>query len=427
MRGTRRRDRIAAAFAVAFGLALAAGGAGAEPLVVRADILHTMGPAGTLRPGVVVVEDGRVVAVGGPDVAAPPGAEVLEAAVVTPGLVDTHSVVGLNGLYNVAADQDADEKSGWNQAALRALDGFNPREPLLAWLVAHGVTTVQAGPGEANPIGGLAGVCHTHGDDVAAMTLRFPSALLLSLGEPPKATYAEAKQAPLTRMGTAALIRQAFVAAEAYGRARSVDEGGGLLGRGKKKGGEPPARDLGKEALLLALTGEIPTLVRAEREDDLHTAIRIGREFSLDLHLAGAADGYLMARELWEAGVPVHVGPVMQRLGAIETLNASFENAAILADAGVPITFRSGFEAYVPKTRVVLFEAAVAAAYGLGTERALRALTVDAARTLGVADRVGSLEPGKLADLVLFGGDPFEYTTPVEAVIVEGEVAYRGE
>ena len=403
---------LAARLSCALALALPIG---AEPLFVSAELVHTSGAAGTFEHGVVRIEGGHIDAVGPASaVRIPAGVRVLEGAVITPGLIDTHSVVGLNGLLNVAADQDADERSGANQAGLRAIDGFNPREPGLKWLLRHGVTTVQTGPGEANPIGGLAGVFHTHGTSVEDMTLRFPSALVMTLGESPKMTYAQAKTAPLTRMGTAALIRQAFVAAQKYGEKNGADD-------------DSPTRDLGNEALLLALRAEIPTLITARRRDDIATALRIAREFSLDLHLANAVDGYLMAGELSEAGVPIHVGPVMERLGRIETLNASFEGPAILAAADVPITFQSGYEAYVPKIRVVLFEAAVAAAYGLGSERALRALTSDAAERLGVADRVGSLEPGKEADLVVWDGDPFEYTTHVLAVIVRGEVAYLRE
>jgi imidazolonepropionase-like amidohydrolase len=333
--------------------------------------------------------------------------------VVTPGLIDTHSTAGLAGIYNVPADRDADEVSGPNQAGLRALDGFNPREPLLGWLLAHGVTVVQSGPGEANPIGGLAGVFKTWGAGVEAMTLRFPSALVVTLGEPPKETYGAKLQAPVTRMGTAALLRTAFSEARTYAEKR-----------GKK---DPPARDLAKEALVLALEREIPVLATARREDDLATALRLAREFELELELADAVEGYLVADEIHAAGVPVHVGPVMERVAALETMNLSFENAAILARRGIPITFQSGFEDYVPRTHVVRFEAAVASAWGLGFEAALRALTLDAARRLRVDERVGSLEPGKDADLVLFDGDPFEYTTHVEAVVVDGSIAWRRE
>jgi imidazolonepropionase-like amidohydrolase len=400
-------------------LALALGAAphlarGAD-LVVEADLLHTAGPRGSIAGGVVVIRDGRIREVGERGrVAVPEGAAVLRAPVVTPGLVDAQSVVGLSGMANTDAERDVDEATGPTQAGLRAIDGVNPRDPLFDWLLAHGVTAVQTGPGEANPIGGLAGVFKTHGDRVESMTLRFPSALVVSLGERPKATYGEKQQLPMTRMGTAAVIRQAFVEAQAYRKS------GGLLG-GKKKGG----RDLAKEALVLALERKIPVLATARREDDLHTALRLAREFELDLQLADAVEAYLAVDAIREAKVPVLVGPVLERIGSPETINLSLENAAILARAGVPVAFRSGFEDYVPKTHVVLFEAAVAGAYGLGFERALAALTIEAARLLGVADRVGSLEPGKDADLALFDGDPFEYASHVDAVVVNGKVVYR--
>jgi len=388
-----------------------------ETLVIEAASLHTQGPEGTISDGIVVVHDDKIVSAGARGaVTIPEGAKRLQAAVVTPGLIDTHSVVGLAGLYNVPADQDVNETTGPNQAGLRAIDAFNPREPLLDWLLAHGVTVIQSGPGEANPIGGLAGIFKTHGDDVGAMTLRFPSALLMTLGEPPKATYGKKEQRPTTRMGTAAVIRSALVEAQGYAEKHA---------KPPKEDADPPARDLAKEALGLALAGEIPVLMTARREDDLATALRLADEFSLRLELADAVEAYLMSDRIREAGVPVHVGPVMERIGSIETLNLTLENAALLDQAGVPITFQSGFEGYVPRTHVVLFEAAVAGAYGLGFDRALEILTLDAARRLGIDDRVGSLEPGKDADLVLFDGDPFEYTTHVVATVVNGDVAYQ--
>jgi imidazolonepropionase-like amidohydrolase len=397
-------------------LALLPQQASAETLVVEGARVHTMGPAGTLEDAVVIVRDGRIAQVGERGrVPIPEGAVRLRGEVVTPGLIDTHSVAGLAGLYNVAADQDVNEATGPNQAALRAIDGFNPREPLLRWLLEHGVTVVQSGPGEANPIGGLAGVFRTHGDSVETMTLAFPSALVVTLGETPKATYAKKEQRPTTRMGTAAVIRAAFVEAQQYARARLKP----------KKDADPPARDLAKEALGLALERKIPVLATARREDDIATALRLAEEFDFELQLADAVEAYLQAERLARAGVPVHVGPVMERMGSLETMNLTLENAALLERSGVPITFQSGFEAYVPRTHVVLFEAAVAAAYGLGFERALEALTLDAARRLGIDERLGSLEPGKDADLVVFDGDPFEYTTHVDAVVVAGELVHQ--
>ncbi|MEN8184308.1 MAG: amidohydrolase family protein [Myxococcota bacterium] len=401
----------------AFLLGLLAAPALAGDIVVEADLLHTEGPRGTLEDGVVLVRDGRIAEVGSRGrVEIPPDATRLWAAVVTPGLIDTHSVAGLAGLYNVPADQDVNEATGPNQAALRAIDGFNPREPLLRWLLEHGVTVVQSGPGEANPIGGQAGIFKTHGESVAEMTLRFPSALVMTLGEPPKATYGAKKQRPSTRMGTAAVIRSALGEAQEYARKRDAPA---------KQDAEPPPRDLGKEALALALARRIPVIATARREDDIGTALRIAEEFDLDLQLADAVEAYLAADRIAEAGVPVHVGPVMERIGSLETMNLTLENAAILAGRGIPITFQSGFEGYVPRTHVVLFEAAVAGAWGLGFERALSALTLDAAQRLGIDDRVGSLEPGKHADLVLFDGDPFEYTTHIQAVLVDGEIVHQ--
>jgi imidazolonepropionase-like amidohydrolase len=397
----------------------------ADDLGVRAALLHTSGPLGTIENGALLIRGGKIAAVGrAEEVAFPSSLRVLEAAVVTPGLIDAHGVTGLAGAYNVPADQDQDERTGPNQAGLRAIDGFNPEEQLLRWLLRHGVTALQAGPGEANPIGGLAGVFKTHGGSLDEVLVRFPSALVFTLGEAPKRTYAADRKPPVTRMGTAALIRGALLEASEYAVKRKQATGLRIpLLSGSK--GEAPERDLSKEALGRALRGEIPALFTARREDDLETALRIGREFGLRVVLADAVEAYLMADRIREAGVPVLVGPVMERPGRHETINQSFENAAILQAAGIPIAFQSGFESYVPKTRVVLFEAAVAVAYGLPDAAALRALTIDSARLLGVDDRLGSLEPGKDADVVLFDGDPLEYTSHIEAVIVNGGLAWQ--
>ncbi len=417
--------RLFSALCIASVLALPALASAGDPVrAVRAEILHTMGPAGTLVDAVVVIEGNRVAQIGpSSQVALPDDVQPLRASVVTPGFVDAQSVVGLAGAYNVPADQDGDERTGPNQAGLRALDGFNPDEMLLDWLLAHGVTAVQTGPGEANPIAGLAGVFKTYGDSADAMVVRFPSALIFNLGEPPKRTYAKERKPPLTRMGTAALIRQALLEAGQYQAQRSGE------GRGirffSRKSDEPPSRDLHKEALGLVLSGEIPAIFTARREDDIVTALRIGNEFGLNIQLADAVEAYLMLERIRQSGVPILLGPVMERPATVETINHTFESAALLHAAAIPIAFRSGFESYVPKVRVVLFEAAVAVANGLTDAAALRALTIDSARLLGVDNRLGSIEPGKDADLVLFDGDPFEYTSHVEAVVVSGELAYQ--
>ena len=389
-----------------------------QQAAIVGEAVYTMGPQGVLRPGVVLVEDSRIKAVGPPEaVSLPEGWPVYRARVVTPGLIDAHTVVGLAGMYNVPADQDQNELTDPNQAELRAVDGYNPEEPLIAYLRSLGVTTIQAGPAPVNPIAGQAGIFKTSGHVLDEVLVKFPSAMLFTLGEAPKEVYGRRHKPPSTRMATAALIRKALNKARIYLQKKQTS------GR-KKEAGSEAELDLKSEALIPVIQGRLPALFTAHREDDILTALRIGREFNLDLILDGATEAYLVADVLARAGVPVIVHPTMQRIDRMEHYNTSLENAAILARRGIPIAFQSGYESYVPKTRVVLFEAAIAMANGLGFERALRALTRDAASMLGIADRVGSLEPGKDADVVLFNGDPFEYTSHVLRVFVNGHLAY---
>jgi imidazolonepropionase-like amidohydrolase len=404
----------------------AAGAPGSErALAVRAALLHTSGPAGTVRDGMVIVRGGKVVEAGpASTVKVPSGAERLEidGAVVTPGLIDTHCALGLSGALNVAGDRDQDETSGPRQADLRAVDAFNPAEPLLRYALEQGLTAFLSGPGEANPIGGQAAVFKTAGGSLQEMVVRSPAAMVFALGEEPKTTYGRQNKAPTTRMSTAALIRKALEQARQYRDRRRAYEA-----KPEKERKDPPEIDPELEALGAVLDRKMPALFAAHRRDDLGTALRIGLEFGLDLILSRATEAYLMADELARAGVGVSAGPTMQRLDRLEVINASLENAAVLAARGVPLALQTGYEDYVPKSRVLRWEAGMAMANGLGFERTLKAVTIDAARLLRVAERLGSLEPGKDADLVVFSGDPFEYATAVEAVLIDGRLVYRRE
>jgi imidazolonepropionase-like amidohydrolase len=334
---------------------------------------------------------------------------------VTPGLIDAHTAVGLAGAYNVGADQDQDERSDPNQADLRVLDGFNPNEPLLEFLRRQGVTVVHAVPGRANVIAGQTGIFRTAGNTAEAMRLRFPAGLLVNLGEVPKGAYPN--RLPTTRMGTAALVRGALTQARNHARKASA------------KGDKAPPPSPKLEALGQALEGRIPVIFAAHRADDLQTALRLAKEFGLKARLDLATEGYLMADVLARARVPVVVHPTMQRAGgSMETYHSHLGNAGVLADAKVPLAIGTGFEGYVPRTRVVRWEAAVAMVHGLGRERALSAITLDAAKILGIEKERGSIEKGKLADLVLYDGDWAEHATHVTHTILEGRVVYdRGE
>jgi len=376
----------------------------AEVLRVRVDLLHV--GDGQLRRDVVVrIEEGRFAAVEADD-----GQPVdLRAAVATPGFIDAHTSAGLSGLTNVEAVRDQDERSGPDQSGLRALDAFDPHDPLLRYLLEHGVTIVQTGPGPANPIAGQAAIFRTHGGSADAMLLRAPSALVFNLGESAKGTYGDEGGFPGTRMGVAALIRDRLRGA---GERRRFFEREG-------------AQALGHSVMRDVARGRLPALFRARRADDIETALRIADEFDLELQLAGATEGYLVRDRLAAAEVPVFVGPVMERVSSPESINASYENAALLAEAGVSVAIRSGFEAYVPKNRVLLFEAAIAVANGLPPARAVESISLAPARMLGLEADYGSVEVGKVADLVLFDGDPFEYRTRIRRVVVAGRPLER--
>ncbi|MGH7223726.1 MAG: amidohydrolase family protein, partial [Gemmataceae bacterium] len=368
----------------------------------------------SISNGVILVEDGKIKAIGSAvDVKVPDGWPVLTAAVVTPGLIDAHTVVGLAGAANVRADQDQDEMSDPNQADLRVLDSFNPREPLLEFLCREGITVVHAVPGRANVIAGQTGIFRTSGRTAESMTLRFPAGLLVNLGEVPKASYTNRQ--PTTRMGTAALVRTALAQARNHARKTAA---------AKNEDKRPPYNPK-LEALGLALDGKLPVIFAAHRADDLCTALRLAKEFKLSPRLDLATEGYLIADRLAAAKVPIVVHPTMQRPGAtMETYHSHLGNAAVLADHKIPLAIGTGFEAYVPKTRVVRHEAAIAMVNGLGYDRALRAITLDAARILGIDRQRGSIAKGKVADLVLFDGDPFEHATHVTHTLIDGRVVY---
>jgi imidazolonepropionase-like amidohydrolase len=383
-------------------------------VAVQAERIHTVSGA-VISDGVVVVSDGRIVAIGpAASTPIPAGHEVLHAAVVTPGLVNVRTVAGLSGIYNGdgrAHDQDMLERSSPIQPGLRAIDAYNPREPLLEYVRSFGVTTIHVGHAPGELVSGQTMIAKTRGTTVAEAVLNpfFGIAATLS-----PSAQKSGGSSPGTRGKMMAMLREALIEAREYGREQAEHDGEG----------SPPARDLGKEALAAALAREVPFIVTANRAQDISSALRLAEEFGLDLWLDMAAEAYTLIDEIRAAGVPVLLHPTMYR-GWGDTKNLSFTTAARLVDAGIPVAIQTGFESYVPKVRVLLFEAAIAAAHGLGPERALEAITLTPARMLGIDGRVGSLEIGKDGDLALYDGDPFEYTTHCIGVVIEGEIVSR--
>jgi imidazolonepropionase-like amidohydrolase len=401
-----RSGRGAGLIGATLALALLAPAPLAAQLAIRGETVYTMAGA-PIQDGVVLVgKDGKIEQVGAAArVRIPNGYRTLSAKVVTPGLVDAHSVVGLAGYLNQPHDQDQLERTHAIQPELRAIDAYNAREPLVDWLRQYGVTTVHTGHGPGALMSGQTMIVKTRGGTVGEALVDSVTMVAMTLGPEVAANYGGR---PGTRSKGVALVRAELIKAQDYAR------------KAREKGSTQP-RDLKLETLARVLAGDVPALVTAQRATEILAALRLQREFGFKLVLDGAAESHLVLDEIRAAGVPVILHPTMARHGG--TLEyATLETARLLREAGITVALQSGFEGYVPKTRVVLFEAAMAAAYGLPFEDALRTVTIDAARILGIDKRVGSLERGKDGDLALFNGDPFEYTSQVCGVVIEGQV-----
>jgi imidazolonepropionase-like amidohydrolase len=383
----------------------------AAQIAIEGEAVYTMaGPP--LKDAIVLVRDNKIerVLAKGP---APVGYRVIKVKVVTPGLIDAHATLGLSGYLNQPSDQDQVERSAPMQPELRAIDAYDPKERLIEWVRGFGVTTVHTGHGPGALVSGQTMIIKTNA--ATADDALVPVAMIAaSLGDSGRA---EQGKSPGTRAKMVALMRGELIKAQEAVRKQSQPaDKDAKDGKDKKE----PSRDLRLEAFQKLIKREIPLLVTANKANDILTAIRLAREFNLRLVIDGAAEAPEVIAQIKASGYPVIVHPTMERsTGDAESL--SMETPAKLSSAGILFALQSGFEGYVPKTRVVLYEAAIAAANGLGLEKALASITIDAARLLGVEQRVGSIEAGKDADLALFDGDPLEYTTHCWGVFIDGK------
>ncbi|HNO77330.1 MAG TPA: amidohydrolase family protein [Phycisphaerae bacterium] len=378
----------------------------AADVAVRAKKLYTM-EGDPITNGVVVIRDGKIAAVGqAASVNIPKDAKVFDAEIVTPGLVDAHATVGLTGILNQKQDQDQLEHSDPIQPQLRAIDAYNAHDPLVEWVRQFGVTTVNTGHAPGELISGQTMIIKTRGNTVEDGLIRETATVAVTLA---KSARKGGDKSPGTRGKMMSMLREAFVQTQAYMRKRD-----------SKDPEKKADLDFKKEILASVLRKEVPLMVTADRANDIANALRLAKEFDFQLILDGAAESHLMIDEIKAAGVPVILHPTMARYYG-DLQNASMETATTLRDAGILVAMQSGFEDYVPKTRVVLFEAAIAAANGLGFEGALRTITIDAAKILDIDDRVGSIAVGKDGDLALYDGDPFEYTSHCVGVLIDGQ------
>jgi imidazolonepropionase-like amidohydrolase len=367
--------------------------------------------------GTVLVEDGKITAVGS-DVRVPDGVEVIDAAGkwVLPGFIEAHGHVGVHEEAEGWAGSDTNEMTDPVTANVRALDAINPADLGFRDAVGGGVLAVNVNPGSGNPIGGQTCALKCWGRTVDEMLLRAPAGMKSALGENPKRVYGEQKKTPSTRLGVAAVIRGAFVDASNYLQKIEAEQAKPESER------KPVDRDLKLEALGMVLRREIPWRQHCHRADDIATALRIADEFGYDLVIDHGTEAHLVADLLAARNIPVIIGPLFTTRSKVELRNRSLANPGKLAAAGVTIAITTDHP--VVPINFLVHQASLSVKYGLDRETALRALTINPARIIGIADRLGSLEPGKDGDVVVWSGDPLDVLSRVEHAFLDGREIY---
>ncbi|WP_438821656.1 amidohydrolase [Intestinimonas massiliensis (ex Afouda et al. 2020)] len=376
-------------------------------------VVHTM--AGPVIPhGYVEVENGKIRAVG--EMSALPAAAagpVYDAGGghILPGFIDAHCHLGMFGNALGFEADDGNESTDPCTPQLRAIDAINPQDRCFQEAREGGVTTVLTGPGSANPIAGQFAAIKTDGRWVDEMVLRAPAAMKMALGENPKTVYNERKETPITRMATAAVIRQELSKTLEYMDKQDKADA--------EEDTDAPDYDAKLEALIPVLRGELPVHIHAHRADDIATAVRICREFGLKYVIVHGTEGHLLPELLAAEGAGVITGPSLTDRSKPELANLTIENPAILARAGVPVAICTDHP--VIPIQYLPICAALAVRGGLEPEEALAAITIHPARLAGLDKRVGSLEPGKDADIVVTTGHPLDWNGKVRYVFIGGK------
>ena len=383
-------------------------------LVIKNGFIKTMAGEDIERGSVLIGNDGKILEVG-KDIAPPAGAEVIDAGgrLVTPGCIDAHCHIGVINSAMRWEGSDVNEMSDPITPQMRAIDGINPQDETFPQAVRGGVTSACTGPGSANVVGGTFTAIKLVGCRVDDMIIKDPVAMKCAFGENPKGCYGQnGKKAPITRMAVAAMLRELLFKSKNYLEAKGTDKA--------------PAFDMKLEAMIPVMRGEIPLKAHAHRADDILTSIRIAKEFGVGLTLDHCTDGALIADELAKEGYPAFVGPSLGSKTKIELKNKSFTTPAVLKSAGVDVSIIT--DAPVIPLEYLPMCAGLAVTSGLDYEYAWRAITVNPARAIGISDRVGSLEAGKDADIVIWTADPLTVLgAEAYVTVVDGRIAYRAE
>lgn len=363
--------------------------------------------------GSILIQDGKILEVS-PRIELPQSADCMKIDVnhhlVMPGLIEAHCHMGITEEKKGQEGDDCNETVHPVTPMLRAIDAINTMDAAFADAVRAGITSANIGPGSANVVGGQFAVVKTSGRRIDDLILRFPSAMKVAFGENPKVNYAGMNTSPVTRMAIAGMLREELVNARQYLEKRDQDNAD---------------QNLHYEAWRPVFEKKIPLKAHVHRVDDIFTAIRIAKEFDLNMTLDHCSEGHLIAEEILESGFPAIVGPDLATRNKIEVQNAAFKTAGILARAGVTVSVTTDHPVSLIESLPLCVGLSVK--HGLSMEDGFRAMTINAARICGVSDRIGSIEPGKDADIAVFDGNPMEVFTNTLMTIIDGKIVYRRE
>lgn len=330
---------------------------------------------------------------------------------VMPGLIESHAHIGITEEKWGAIGDDSNEATNPSTAALRAIDGINPMDPAFHDAIQAGITSVMAGPGSANVVGGQFVFMKAQGRCIDHMIVKFPAAMKIAFGENPKTTYGDQNLYPSTRMGTAAMLRNTLYKAKRYQK--------------DKEKGNLEAEDFEMEPWIPVLKKEIPMKAHAHRADDILTAIRIAKEFEVDITIDHGTEGHLIADDIKNSGFPVIAGTDLTSRSKLEVQNMDFKTCGVLQKAGVLCAITTDHP--VALIQYLPLCAGLAVKHGLPMEEGLKAITINAAKICRVDDRVGSLKKGKDADIAIFSGNPMEIFTKTLYTIINGEIVYDSQ
>ena len=383
-------------------------------LLIKNGYVKTMAGEDLKNGAVLIGDDGKILQVAA-SIEETADMTVIDAEgrLVTPGCVDAHCHIGVHNSVFRWEGADYNEKSDPITPHMRAIDGINPIDEPFTDAIKHGVTAACTGPGSSNVVGGTFAAIKLVGKRVDDMIIKHPIGMKCAFGENPKSAYGQSsKKSPVTRMGTAALLRELLFKSKNYLAAKESDKA--------------PNFDMKLEAMIPVMKKEIPLKAHAHRADDIFTAIRIAKEFDVDLTLDHCTDGALIAEELAKEGYPAFIGPMLTAKSKPEIKNMSLSTAARLHQAGVPISIIT--DAPVNPLENLPLCAGLAIGAGLPYEEAWKAITINPATQTGISDRVGSLEVGKDGDVVIWNADPLKNIgAAAHVTIVDGKVVYRAE